>query len=426
MEFGKVPTLVKAFAMSPNNIGGQVGVRLENGVENGIGGNINVICIGPQPKEGDRGVVLFDSGINSDGYWLGTINNRFRNEEGDDYEPELPDGAIGTFNNTGSCGIITANSSVSMIADSMNLTLTDGSFQVAKNNLSMQFGDDGFIIKVPKGEDTTSSFFIKNSAVEFMSGGSFIVRSNVNVDYQLPGSFLVTGPRTTDNEDSIDLFKIKCRRALIDTTGGPLNISSSGVSIKVGSSQLSNANGVPGVGPSTAYAVEVVQGKMDLSVGIGDITVRSLSPSSSVKIVNGLFFIGPQSYFEADAFSAIMGAELLMGLTGATLTLNRSGTAVLKASDDITANSLLGNIEMESITSSIKLTAFQDFLVDCLNAKITAQIKMEVETMLLDLTNATEVDFGPATAVPSSSGPLCSMPTCPILGCVHVGEKSIG
>ena len=419
------PVLMTAEAISPGNANGQVGVRLENPQDNGIGVLVNVICVGDQPEQYDRGIVLFEDGEDSDGYWLGSIDNRHRQVD-DEKKVELPSGAKGLFNVKGTCGITVANSNISLAANNMSLSISNNAFQISKNNLSLQLGDDGFYVKIPDGENTapSSSFTLRNSGVELLSGGSVVIRTNTNIDCMIPGDFTIVGIPDDSGERAFKAFKVKCQTALIDATGGFVDISSSGFNLKIGSSMLSNKNGVPGLGPSTACGIEVVQGDMDLSVGVGDISIRSLSPLSSVKMVNGLFFIGPQSWFEADVMSAVIGAEMAPG-TGATITLNRTGSAEHRSLLGTSITSVVGDIDMNAAIN-INLSPLMEFVLETMSATIKAQMMVEIETMVLDLTKSTQVDFGPSTTIPSSSGPLCSIPVCPILGCVHVGEKCVG
>lgn len=437
-ELNTGPCIRTGCATSVNNAGGQVGVDVESPTENDIGARRNVTCAGDQPKVGDRGLLLFESeSMGSKGYWIGTINTRYDKtddqddpDSGDDpEEPTFPPGAKGLFNDAGSCGITASDSDISMVAGSMNVIVADGSFRVAKQGLSMQLEPSGFLVKIPDGTEERTTFSLKNSSVELLSGGAFTLRTNTNVNFEIPGSFFITGQTVDGEETSMDLFKVKCNRALLDTGSGPLNVSGSALSVKIGSSKLGNP--VPGLGSMTSVALEVVQGNMDISVGIGDIDIRSLSPTSAIKIVNGLLAIGPQSWVEFDTMSAIIGAEMVPGM-GATLELTRTGSADLTAFMDIAVTSdmgaidistMAGDISIETIMGKVALTAMTEMSLDALKILITASAKVAVEAAMLDLTGASLINFGPKTAVPGPTGPLNSIPICPLLGCPHSGEK---
>ncbi len=427
-QFPGGPYFATATVRSAGGVGGLVAIEIEGSTENWIGASVDVQAVGQQPKEGDRGLVLFPNSARprEGGYWLGALQSRFsrRDSESGRATP-LPPGANAVLSDGGKCGVMASDSSVVMTADGSQAVMTNNSFKVTRGTSYVAYEEDAFIVNLMDADAVKTKMRVGKSAVEVLSGGSFVVRSGGNVEFRQPGSFIVTGVNEGSDEKPLDLFKVKCSRAAIDAGAGSVNVGAGAINVKIGSSKMGSSGGAPGGGGDNSLAVEVIQGKIDVSAGLGDISVRSLDPSSKVKLVQGMLAVGPMSYLELGSTHAKLGGELSAGAVGSWLTLNRAGDATLEAFKSVSIKATTTEVSIEAMTE-LKLKGVVKAMIETAMAEFKADAMLSIKTAMLELKDATMVNFGPKMAIPGPTGPLCSLPMCVMTGSPHVGEKCVG
>jgi len=386
--------ITNAICKATKLAGGQVAVQLENFSENDIGLNLTVKVVGSYPLKDDRGLVLFSDSNrieNGTGYWLGKITDRFSTAVAQkDFEAKLPEGTKGLIDESGNNQILVTASEVRLKSKTSELILNNKEFKITNNSFSMSVDGDGFSAYATSNKQVKAGIKISKSGIDLTTAGNFNFKSFGDINLKANGNVIIDG---NTSGKAIDLFHVKSSRVVIESSQGPITMMGSAFNVKVSSSLMS-----PGSSSNTSASIEVVQGNMNFSSGLGNVVVRALSPAHTVKIVNGFSPVGLQSFLEVGGMSAKMGAELVPGV-GAYFTAKKSGQIEVKALLDI------------------KIQALIKTLID--------SALVEFKTMMLDLKGAKMIDASGKVAIPGP-GPFCSLPNCPILGIPLTGGIAVG
>lgn len=415
------PMILNGTVTSVQNAGGQVGVRLEHHTENNYEETIRVMVVGEAPKKGDRGLIIFkdshDSGFKN-GYWLGSVHNRFadnseRITDSRTFESKLPEGTRGFIDDTGNNQLLISGEDTVLKSKNNEFKISPLGINSSTQNYIFSINSEGFNINLMRKGEVTSKISLNNTLTDIYSVSPMLIRSGADINFKSGGNVSFKG--NSVEETGLDLFHVKAGKVVLDSGSGATTITGSAFNVKIGSS-AANLLG------STAASIEVLQGDMDFSVGLGDITIRALSPANKVKITNGFTIAGIQSYMEVGGFNATMGAELVPGL-GATFTATRSGNIEVSALKTATFKSNLG-MTLSSMTT-MELDAIISMKMETIKMDIIATAMIKMESALLDIKAVTMLDTGPKVATPGP-GPLCSMPVCPITGAVLTGSIAVG
>jgi len=421
-RFKGTPAIIPAVVVTSKNAGGQIGVQLEHYTENDYPDpSLPVRVIGSYPKIGSRGLVVFLDNLDENfqnGYWLGSTSNRFVDKERDttsaeQFESKLTDGTRGMFDDTGNNSVLLSTSEIRIKSKTNELTLSPTGFRVANGASGLKFDQEGFSVNSERNGEVISRFTLNNKQTELYSTGGILLRTAGDINFKATGNVYI-GSNSDDNKP-ISLFHVKSSKIVMESGSGPITFQGSQFNVKIGSSAANQLG-------TTAASIEVVQGNIDYSTGVGNINIRALSPAHKVKMVNGFLMLGVQSYVEVSGMSAKMGAELVPGL-GAYIECSRAGSVKIDALLSVTSESKL-KTSIKSMTM-MELNALVAMKLETLKMDIIATAMMKVETMMLDLKGAKMIDAGPKVAIPGP-GPFCSMPACPILGCMLTGAIAVG
>jgi hypothetical protein len=423
------PHIKAATVLQAPIAGGKASIRLHNSNDtNEISPAITVTVIGNYPKTNDVGVVLFGDHLDDsyeNGYWLGSTTKRFITDSEEtnariDVKSLLPEGTEGIFSTDGKQQILITNSDCRMKSDKHELVLNSSGFQLNNLNTTLSFDKTGFNVYTQKDKNIISKLSVTNTMVEVATDGMFLFKGKGDIYFKTEGNIFLRG--NSIDKTPLDLLQVDARRINLNSGPGPIVLQGSSFNVKLGSSQFGTSTGIPGTAPLTTASIEVVQGNMDYSVGVGNINIRALSPAHTIKIINGALAIGAQSYFAASGVDTKMGAELVPG-TGATITTKRTGEITLDAFNNIIIKSSIGNINLEAL-NTITLKSVLKTLLQSVMLDIKADAKVAIETLMLDLQNTKVISTGPKIAAPGS-GPFCSIPVCPLTGIVHTGERCL-
>lgn len=417
-----VPTIIPGVVTSIKNAGRQVGVRLEHWTDNDYPDpGIQVRVVGSRPRLHDRGLVLFIDNMDEDfqnGYWLGVVANRFVDKDkqattAEQHENKLPTGSRGMMDDSGNNQIILSGSDIRIKSQQHELNLSPRSFKISNGANAFTIDDEGLSAYTIKSGAVTSKFILNNKQSEMYSASGILFRADGDINIKSNGN-IYFGANSGDNK-SLSLFHVKSSKIVLESGSGPFTVQGSQFNIKVGSSQANMLG-------SSAASIEALQGNIDISAGVGNITLRALSAAHKVKITNGFTAAGIQSYFEANVTSAKIAAELVPGL-GASVECTRTGDIKITALKSIALNSTLGTT-IKAMTT-MELNAIISMKLETIKMDIIAQTLLKVQTMMLDLKAAKTIDAGPKVVTPGT-GPFCSMPNCPILGVPLQGSIAIG
>ena len=425
IEFKGQPLIVTGICETNSIPGGQISVRLEHYDQNDAGtGNVNVHNASDKlPSDGDRGLIIFSDhldGSHKDGYWIGSLVNRFHNDDSSpDLKSLLPNGADGLLSKDGQNKILVTHENTQLTTGDNSLILDNNSFKVngaGKFGLSLDNG--GFNVFNIEGKSIGSKLSMTKNMIQMTTNGTFLFSTNGDTKIRSDGNVIIGG--NSADGTACGLFNVKSNRIAMDAGAGPIILSGSAFNVKLGSAKLGTSGGAPGMGPMTSASIEVIQGDIDISAGLGDITIRGLSPANSVSLENGFLLTGVRSYFEADGLSATMGAELVPGM-GAYVECTRTGAVNIDSwgpeGINITSDTV-GEINLSTNTIAAIKAMIQ--------VEINGMTQIIMETLMLDLKGCTTIDAGPKIATPGPAGPFCSLPMCVLTGAPHVGSIAIG
>ena len=408
--------------------GGMIAVRLEAYDENDLNSTLYVKATGDSyPSVGDRGLILFTGSSRDDGYWLGQISGRFQTENGkpkEDYRAKLPDGMASIFSENGRGRMLAGQSDCIISQDGTELKISSSSVLINNTNkFKLSIDQNGFSVATFRKGIMSSMFSVAERLIEINSNGTILTRTRGDMILRAGGNVMIQGDST--EEKPCTMLWVRAGKVAIDAGAGPVSIQASAFNVKLSSSKLGTSSGIPGTGPMTAASIEALQGNIDVSSGVGNLTFRALSPAHKVKMVNAFTIIGPQSFFEASGISAKMGAEMLTGL-GSYIECSRSGSMSIKAFRNIETTSVLGSIKLSSLLGMELATKLTMSIKATMKAEIEAGIAIAMKTLMLDLKQVKMIQAGPKTVAPTGQGPFCGLPMCLFTGAPHSGHTAVG
>jgi hypothetical protein len=348
---------------------------------------------------------------------MGTTTNRFSDSSeeatSEKFESKLPDGAKGLISNSGNYQIIASEANISIKAKTNELLMTTNSFKVGNTINNLTIDNENFSVQITRDQEVNSKFVLSPRLSELYTNAPLLVRSNHDIIVKSNGNIIFGGNST--EETPSNMFHVKTSKLVMDSGAGPTVIQGSAFNVKISSPIASNLG-------TTAASIEVLQGNMDYSVGVGNITVRALSPLHAIKLTNGFTTVGTQSFVEITGMYTKMGAELASG-AGAYIQTNRTGDIKITAMTNIAMKSLMST----SITANTTMTldALVSMKLNTIKADIIAQAMIKFESMMMDLKAVKMIDAGPKVVVPGP-GPFCSLPACPITGVILQGSICTG
>jgi len=386
------------------------------------------------PKKGTKGIVIFEDieiSPGDTGYWMGAIKNKFNQKdpapsksEVSQIENDNKDSRVAVAD--GTAGLYSKESKAVISPEGFEVDVTSGQIAISKEGINLVNKDSAGEIR--------AQLLISPYDTAIESTGRFRVQSRGNIAFRTENNnFVITGLLDKNSSEKgenayrpIDTFFLKSKKAIFNTTKGPLYMFGGNVAMKLAGGKVTGGGGKPGKGPDATFAVEAVQGDIELQAGDGDIAIiaNDKMQSDKVTIRCGATINPMRSWIEMKGRELLVKNQTAPGLD-CSITLAQQKVEI-DAFKDISLNSQTGKITIDAV-QNIEVEAQAQIKMKA-NAKIEIEastiIKMKANVML-DLKDCRIIDAGQKT-VAQSAGPFCALPVCPITGMGHVGDKAIG
>ena len=330
--------------------------------------------------------------------------------------------AIGV--NDGIAGMFVNENEISIDNTQARVNIHQNSFEMTKDSIDLSLTN-------PETQSTQGKLLITKSKVELASIAGLKFHSGTSSTFRINGgNFSVTGMLANESavgEDRfapIDMFFVKARKVIINSSKGPFAFMGGSMAIKLASSQATGSGDAPGTGPRVSFDLDVADGDIKATTTVGDIEIRSnelIPGAQKVSIGCGTDLTTIQSKVEMRAMRMLMLQQMTPAMFGSIEITNGEVNTLSALSISMGAGT---SIEMNAITT-IDLIAAAAMTLEAATITLKAVGTITVESSMLDLSGSQIIDSGPKSVPPTGTGAFCGIPYCIISGAPHSGEKAV-
>lgn len=375
-------------------------------------------------------------------------------------------------------------------------TLSDDEYKVFIKNAKFMMASGAFVLGAARDQLLFASVVGGERALELRHENKIdIYTKDVTLRLGKSGNVIITGERDSNvssgNKESekyksIGTFYTKARNIYFDADGGSFMYTGNVMKVNLGSSKM--ADFIPGTGPTNAYEINITQGDVDFSLGLGNFEVKlnNFSFTNYAEFQVGTMLHPTKSNFYMDAYKMSMKLDTVPFVINSELTFKTGGFVDLKSFSNITMSTKTGkfsiealqditlssktmkmsltsmmdmslksqigkmniealqDISLKSSTKNITLKATMDFKSSSLNAMIEAKVKAvlkamminieaktkaEIKAMMIDVVAQAKLDFSKSAMInfgPKVAAPTGSGPLCAIPMCIFSGVPHVG
>ena len=412
--------------ISDGNAGGQISIQIEQNRGN-RSASIQALYVGEKPMVGENGLALFmydGRGFENRVYYLGKVNG-LSIDKTNNIATKLPKGAQSITGSVGDSYVVAGDQDIVLSACGSNLTINQqiAEFNVGGNDFSL--APDGLRTHIyDDNKHPLASIEMSNRSFEISGESDMLLIAGGDMKIQTDGNMIICARgKDSTNYQPLHYFHVLAKRVVLDAGSGPIQGSASNFSLKLSSSLVGSSNGAPGLGPSEAFDVEIVQGDAQIVIGLGDATLMTLDPIGNVTIQQGIPLLLNNS-LSLGPMETILNSQTVEGI-GASLTLTPIGTSDLSTFLTQSFTSMLGGIEFQAMLEA-SITSAMSVALTAPNINLIAAAVMSIITPMLDLSGAAMIQTGPGMAAPTGTGPFCALPVCCFTGAPHISNIYTG